>query len=79
VATQNAASVAALLVTTEARVAELPKKNAGAGGGASRRRHGRYGLLSPTVKRQKKEKGPVAISALAAGDESGQLETFDEN
>jgi hypothetical protein len=79
VATQNAASVAALLVTTEAKVAELPKKNAGAGGGASGRRHGRYGLLSPTVQRQKKEKGPVAISALAAGGESGQLETFDEN
>ena len=33
VAIQNAASVAALLITTEARVAELPKKNAGAGGG----------------------------------------------
>jgi chaperonin GroEL len=33
VAIQNAASVAALLITTEAMVAELPKKNAGAGGG----------------------------------------------
>jgi chaperonin GroEL len=32
VAIQNAASVAALLITTEAMVAELPKKNAGAGG-----------------------------------------------
>ena len=32
-AIQNAASVAALLITTEAMVAELPKKNAGAGGG----------------------------------------------
>jgi chaperonin GroEL len=31
-AIQNAASVAALLITTEAMVAELPKKNAGAGG-----------------------------------------------
>ena len=31
VANQNAASVAALLVTTEAMVAEVPKKNAGAG------------------------------------------------
>ena len=30
-AIQNAASVAALLITTEAMVAELPKKNAGAG------------------------------------------------
>jgi chaperonin GroEL len=32
VAIQNAASVAALLITTEAMVAELPKKNAGGGG-----------------------------------------------
>src|SRR6202047_4648454 len=32
-AIQNAASVAALLITTEAMVAELAKKNAGAGGG----------------------------------------------
>src|SRR5438067_108644 len=32
-AIQNAASVAALLITTEAMVAELPKKNAQAGGG----------------------------------------------
>jgi chaperonin GroEL len=32
-AIQNAASVAAPLITTEAKVAELPKKNQGAGGG----------------------------------------------
>ena len=32
VAIQNAASVAALLITTEAMVAELPKKNSGGGG-----------------------------------------------
>ena len=32
-AIQNAASVAALLITTEAMVVELPKKNAGAGAG----------------------------------------------
>ena len=53
VAIQNAASVAALLITTEAMVAEVPKKNAGRRRHASgRRRHGRhgwYGLLSPTV------------------------------
>ena len=30
---QNASSVAALLITTEAMNAELPKKNAGAGAG----------------------------------------------
>ena len=33
VAIQNAASVAALLITTEAMVAEVPKKNTGAGAG----------------------------------------------
>jgi chaperonin GroEL len=33
VAIQNAASVAALLITTEAMVAEVPKKNQGAGAG----------------------------------------------
>src|SRR6266849_2338906 len=32
VAIQNGASVAALLITTEAMVAEVPKKNAGGGG-----------------------------------------------
>jgi hypothetical protein len=31
-AIQNAASVAGLLITTEAMIAELPKKNAGGGG-----------------------------------------------
>ena len=36
VAIQNAASVAALLITTEAMVAEVPKKNAGAGAGGMR-------------------------------------------
>jgi hypothetical protein len=34
-AIQNAASVAALLITTEAMIAELPKKNAPADGGMS--------------------------------------------
>ena len=33
VALQNAASVAALLITTEAMVAEVPKKNQGGAGG----------------------------------------------
>ena len=32
-ALQDAASIAGLLITTEAMVAELPKKNAGGGGG----------------------------------------------
>jgi chaperonin GroEL len=49
-AIQNAASVAALLITTEAMIAELPKKGgAGAGGMPPRRRHGRHGLLSPAT------------------------------
>ena len=42
-ALQDAASVAGLLVTTEAMVAEMPKKEAGASPDAGRRRHGRHG------------------------------------
>ena len=43
-ALQDAASVAGLLITTEAMVAELPKKEHGAPADA-RWRHGRHGLL----------------------------------
>ena len=43
-ALQDAASVAGLLITTEAMVAELPKKEFCDAGNA-RRRHGRDGLL----------------------------------
>ena len=48
-ALQNAASIAGLLITTEAMVAERPKKDSGAPGYAWRwhGRYGRYGLLSP--------------------------------
>ena len=45
-ALQDAASVAGLLVTAEAMVAEMPKKEARGAGDAGRRRHGRNGLLS---------------------------------
>ena len=47
VALQNAASVAALLITTEAAIAEAPKKEAGHSHGPWRRHagHGRHGLL----------------------------------
>ena len=46
VALQDAASVAGLLVMTEAMVADAPKKEAGASPDAGwRRRHGRHGLL----------------------------------
>ena len=59
-ALQDAASVAGLLVTTEAMVAELPK---GAGAGhAGRRwngRHGRDGLLSPLLQ--------MSVSKAASG------------
>ena len=49
-AIQNAASVAGLLITTEAMVAEIPKKQVGGAGHAGRRRHGRRdGLLSPSI------------------------------
>ena len=48
-ALQNAASVAGLLVTTEAMVAEAPKKRIRSGDAGRRhgRRHGWHGLLSP--------------------------------
>ena len=48
-ALQNAASVAGLLVTTEAMVAEAPKtrERSGDAGRWHGRRHGRHGLLSP--------------------------------
>ena len=51
IALQNAASVASLLLTTEAMIAEKPKKKgkgggAGGGGGAGLRRRG-HGLLRP--------------------------------
>ena len=45
-ALQNAASVASLMLTTEALIAERPKKKAAGGGGGRRRRrrrHGRHG------------------------------------
>ena len=42
VALQNAASVAGLLITTEAMVADRPKKRIRSGD-AGRRRHGRHG------------------------------------
>ena len=59
VAIQNAASVAALLITTEAMVAEVPKKNQGGagmppgGGGMGGMRHG---LLSPTFSAQQSKR-----------------------
>ena len=45
-ALQNAASIAALFLTTEAVIADKPEKHAGSGGRPVRR-HGRHGLLSP--------------------------------
>ena len=51
-ALQDAASVAALLITTEAMIADRPKDDCS--GHAGRRRHGwhgRHGLLSPTLSR----------------------------
>jgi hypothetical protein len=57
VAIQNAASVAALPITTEAMVAEVPKKRR-CRRHASGRRHGWHGLLSPTVQRSKEKQRP---------------------
>ena len=67
---QNAASIAGLLITTEAMVAERPKKESGApgmpGGG---RRYGRYGLLSPPSSEMTKARsssGPFFCAAATA-------------
>ena len=49
-ALQNAASIAALFLTTEAVIADKPEKDGGAAGRHARRRHGRHGrhgLLDP--------------------------------
>jgi chaperonin GroEL len=44
-ALQDAASVAGLLITTEAMIGDKPKKDSPAPANAGRRRHGRHGLL----------------------------------
>ena len=56
-ALQDAASVAGLLVTTEAMVAEAPKKEAPAAGDAGRRRHGRDGFLNRPNRRLRSNRG----------------------
>ena len=50
-ALQDAASIAGLLITTEAMVAEKPEPKIRAGDAAGRRhgRHGRHGLLNPAA------------------------------
>ena len=55
-ALQDAASVAGLLITTEAMIAELPKKDLDMRTARRRRRHGRDGLLSLPVVRPDKTK-----------------------
>ena len=58
-AIQNAASVAALLITTEAMIAELPKKNARRRRRhAPGRRHGRHGLLIQPLRRLSRNAKP---------------------
>ena len=44
-ALQDAASVAGLLITTEAMIADKPEPKAAAGGGMPGGRHGRHGRL----------------------------------
>ena len=71
-ALQNAASIAALFLTTEAVVADKPEK-AAAGGGRWRAGHGRHGLLSPrlhalrTARRGGPGTGPPSASAVTRG------------
>ena len=76
-ALQDAASVAGLLITTEAMVAELPKKGGGrhAAGGRRRRhgRHGRHGLL--IVRSDRRKQGRGASRALFRGLRTMRSET----
>jgi hypothetical protein len=85
VAIQNAASVAALLITTEAMVAELPKRNTGGGGAMPPawvvwRRHGRHGFLTTGCQRSVKQGASLRIddllrqAALARGNRISRLE-----
>ncbi len=66
-ALQDAASVAALLITTEAMVADRPRSRSGRRRRRTRpwrRRHGRHGLLSPRIQRVKKGRvspGPFVL------------------
>ena len=59
-ALQGAASVAGLLITTEAMVAEKPDKKAGAGDAG--RRHGRHGLLDRPVRTPEENSMPDVSS-----------------
>src|SRR6201987_2852706 len=64
VAIQNAASVAALLITTEAMVAEVPKKNAGGGTPAGGGMGGMDFSVQPCSAQRKD--GPAAMPGLCA-------------
>ena len=65
-AIQGAASIAGLLITTEAMVAEVPKKNQGAPA-MPRRRHGRHGLLIFYVQVNNAPSPKSHVVAAAAG------------
>ena len=77
VAIQNAASVAALLITTEAMVAEVPKKNARRRRHASGWRrhgwHGRHGLLGPTFRSQQSQRPGIAAGPLVCSHDPVKL------
>ena len=56
-ALQDAASVAGLLITTEAAISEMPDDKPAMGGRRRHARHGRHGLLSPRRTRQRRGPG----------------------
>ena len=67
-ALQNAASIAALFLTTEAVVADKPEKAAGHAGW--RRRHGWHGLLihpAPHLARGSASAGPLVLFSRLGG------------
>ncbi len=64
IALQDAASVAALLITTEAMVADRPKKESPSSNARWRRRHGRHGFLR-SIRPYDYSKGPEETPALS--------------
>ena len=76
VAIQNAASVAALLITTEAMVAEVPKKSAGGGmpkGGGGMGAAWAAWISKAHRFRDNNKKGPTAMPGLLPWDASNHL------
>ena len=71
-ALQNAASIAALFLTTEAVVADKPEKDNG-GGGMRRRRHGGLLVLTSSLTRTARGSSTVSIDEIRVRSDAGLL------